>query len=153
MVFMQHLAHAGKIAQGLFVARKKSRRTDRTPRMQGMGREAGAARSRIRMRRPSSGDVSAAMEAVTERCLPFSRGAAAATSADPSAWFDHMIENCLQYATGGEGGGPAGRRHPVRVHAARADHGGRRRAGLPVRRIGQDDSRRPKSTCRPTSAR
>ena len=37
----------------------------------------------------------------------------------------------LRVCGGGESGRPAGGRHSLRVHAARVDHGGRRRAGLP----------------------
>ena len=69
------------------------------------------------------------------------------------AWFDNMIPNCLRLRHGRQGQGQAHRRHPVRVHAAGADHGGRGGAGLPLRRLGRDDRGRPRSTCRPTSAR
>ena len=65
--------------------------------------------------------------------------ACAAEAQTPFAWFDRMISTLPGVRHGGQEARAADRRDPLRVHAARADHGSWRRAGLPVRRIARDD--------------
>ena len=136
MNFMRDLAHAGKIAQGLFVARK-TRSTD--PQVNAFAdcnsKTGGNGRScdcQKRLPRPVAARRPRASHRLRRQARP--------TIQLLVRRDDRALPGIR---TGGKGGGPADRRHPVRVHAARADHGGRRRAGLPVRRLGRDDSRPP----------
>ena len=64
---------------------------------------------------------------------------AAAAAGDPARALRAHDPELPAVRAGGQGRRAAGGRHPVRVHAARADHGGRGRAGVPLRRLGQDD--------------
>ena len=67
---------------------------------------------------------------------------------DPAAWFGRMIDHCLQYAQGSQGGGPPDRRHPLRVHTPRVDPRGRGGSRVPLRRFGGHHPRGGKALAR-----
>ena len=118
MVFMQELAHAQKDR-----SRACSWRGGRHDLLRRNGEASGAA---------SDGGGSRPAAA---RCRSEGRAAGIAARWRPRwrgsrTWSQH----CLRGRRDAKAAGPAHRGHPVRVHAARADPGGGRRARLPVRR-------------------